>query len=148
MILFRSEAESLQVQAAYFPLPAGLVPRLSVRRPTTDMTFSSGPLVSTGQTALAWQWIPADGPPIAGQLTWPDSYDASEAHAVSLLKIAEHGFVEGCAARRPPAVSLMRPSPPIRLNEASDETVTELVTDYSRAVGRWADLRLCEPGRH
>jgi hypothetical protein len=148
MMLFRSEAQSLQVHAAYFPLPTGLVPRFSVRPPPTEMTFSSGPLFSTAQTVLAWQWIPTNGPAIAGEFAWPYSYDAAEDHAVSLLTIAENGFVDGCAPRRPPAVSLLRSSAPVRLNDASDDMLTDLVTDYSRAVEQWADLRPCEPKRH
>jgi len=146
MMLFRSEAESLQIQAAYFPLPTGLVPRFAVR-PPTEMTFGSGMRFSTGQTVLAWKWIPTDGAAIAGELTWPDSYEAAESHAVSLLNIAENGFVEGCAPRRPPALSLVRSPAAVRLNDASDDSLAEMVTGYSHAVEQWANLPPCEPKR-
>ena len=114
---------------------------LSSRADTTPDAVTT---MSTAQTTLGWQWIPADGPAIAGELTWPTSFEAAEAHAVSLLTITEKGFVEGCALRRPPAASALRSSAIVRLNDAFDEALTELVTEYSRAVGQWTDLPSCE----
>lgn len=144
MMLFRAEAESLQVQAAYFPLPGGLARRFAVPPSRADTTLDSlTTMSSTAHTTLAWQWIPADGPAVAGELTWPSSFDAAEAHAVSLLTIAEKGFVDGCALRWPPAASARRSSAIVRLNDASDEALTELVTQYSQAVKQWADLPSC-----
>ena len=142
MMLFRSEAEAMQVQAAYIPLPEGLVPRFVVRAPADEMTHISGPLASTAQKILTWQWTPPSGPAIAGELTWPYSYEAAEDHAVSLLTIAESGFLDGCAPRRPPAATLLRFAA-VRRDEVSDDALTELAGDYSRAVRQWTDVPQC-----
>jgi len=147
MMLFRGEAAELQIEAAYFPLPPGLVPQFTAHddRSTADMGMSFGG--STAQTILAWQWIPTKGTPIAGELTWPNSFDAAEDHAVSLLNVAESGFVEGCAQQRPPEVRLLRSSSAARLNDASSDDLRELVADYTRAMDRWRSKGRCEPLR-
>jgi hypothetical protein len=146
MMLFREEAEEMQVSAASFPLPDGFVPRLTIG-PRRDAGFDTSVFSwNTSQTSLTWQWTPATGPAFVGNITWPNSGDAAEDHAAVLLEIAERAFSEGCAARRLPA-DLLRSSDTRHLNDVSDEQIRDLAADLSRALKDWKSVPLCEPRR-
>ena len=140
MMLLRGEVEPLQTQADYYPLTAGMEPRAFVRfRPEERIR---GVSFSTGQGPVTWQWIRTAGDSIAGDLLWPDSFDAAEAHATSLLTIAETSMLEGCTVVEAPPLEL-KASRTVRLNDVSVESVTQLHTDYAAAVKQWRTLPRC-----
>jgi hypothetical protein len=99
--------------------------------------------MNTGQTLLTWRWIPSAGAMLTGQLTWPDSYDAAEAHAAALLDVAEQGLVAGCASQTLPDRRQISSRIVTRLDETADEDVRRLSADYAAALGRWGALQRC-----
>jgi hypothetical protein len=52
---------------------------------------------------LDWRWIDGARTLAHGQLTWPVSFRAEEAHADRLLEIVEAGLAPGCPPAMPPA---------------------------------------------
>ena len=136
----------MRAETQHIPLPSGFVPQIRMRR---DERSASNSMMwaSTSQSMLTWQWTPRIGPALAGTLTWPDSFDAAEAHAASLLAIAEEALVEGCAMRPPPSPGQLRPTTTRRLNDVEDDAVEELRTDLSAAARQWSTLRLCQTKR-
>jgi len=144
MMLFRGEAEVVQLKAEYYPLPAGFIPNVTVRAGQEDLSIEPV-TVSTGQSYLTWQWMPPTGAVFVGELTWPDSYDAAEDHAVSLLNIAEAGLIEGCAAQRVPAPTVFRSRRARNLNDVSVQSIGELDQDFAKAFDRWKALAICRP---
>jgi hypothetical protein len=146
MLLLRGEAEEVQLETAYYPLPPGVTPRLHAR--PDDNAFVLGAVgFSTGQSSLTWRWIPDDAPSFVGEVTWPDSYDAADGHASSLLAIAEAGFLEGCAPRQLPSVSTLTPPQARNLNEVRDGEIKSLNRDLQHAVERWRTLPACSADR-
>jgi hypothetical protein len=141
MMLLRAEAQEVQLKAEYYPLPAGLVPRVTVR-PDGEFT-TSGLWANTAQTTLTWQWLPPAGPAFAGRLTWPDSYDAAEDHAASLLDIAERSLVERCAPASVPAAGLFTSRGTRRLNSVSAKSVEELHRELAKASDKWGTPIAC-----
>ncbi len=102
MILLASEVQEDVAEAWGFALPAFVEPQRSMGElGGAHSSFT----MSSGQTRLAWSYMP-DGPSVASSdLTWPEDYNhAGREHAVSLLRIAEAGFVAGCPSASPPAV--------------------------------------------
>jgi hypothetical protein len=143
MLLLRGEVEDVQLNAEYYPLPDGVTPQGTVRR--DDESMDSVSAWSTGQTTLTWRWIPETGPVFVGDVTWPASYDAADDHAVTLLEVAEAGFVERCPPRQAPSTSpAALASRPVRnLNEVDDEWIGDLDRNLRDAAGRWKSLRSC-----
>src|SRR5262249_36410902 len=135
--------EELQLKAAHYPLPAGLIPQVTVR--TREDDFSGvGMWVNTGQTSLTWRWLPTTGTGFVGRLTWPSSYDAGESHAASLLAIAEEGFVEKrCTDERFPPASIFASTKDRNLNEVAADAIHEHDVDFKRASDKWRALPLC-----
>ena len=144
MLLFRGEAEQVQLEAEYYPLPPGLVPRVTVQE--EDDVFTAGMSFNTGQTDLVWRWVPAAGTAFVGEVTWPGSYDAAEDHAVSLLTIAEEGLVAGCAAQPVPSPAAVRSRSARNLNDVSAESIRELDRDLGKAFDKWKALPVCQAG--
>jgi hypothetical protein len=142
MMLFRDEAQEVQLRAEYYPLPSGLVPRVTVR-PEEEVITSIGGWVNSGQTSMTWQWLPPTGPAFAGSLTWPDSYDAAEDHAASLLAVAEQGLTEGCAPASVPAPRVFASRETHRLNTVSIKLVEELHRDLTMASASWSSVINC-----
>lgn len=101
MMLLASEVQEDVVEAWGFALPVGVEPQ----RPPSEMGSShSSFTVSSGQTRLAWSYMPDGASVSSSDLTWPEDYNhPGREHAVSLLRIAEAGFVAGCAPASPPA---------------------------------------------
>jgi hypothetical protein len=148
MMLLRGESEEVQLSAAYFPLPDGLVPRLTIkRRPGNPDDVPSFTWMSTAQSSLTWQWTPASDSAFVGELTWPNSGDAAEDHAASLLNIAEEGFTEGCVLVSPLLADALHSSGTRRLNDVSTDAIKELAADFSQALEKWKELPRCQP-RH
>ncbi len=100
MMLLASEVQEDVVEGWGFALPAGVEPQRSM---SELGSYHTGFTMSSGQTRLAWSYMP-DGPSQASsELTWPEDYNhAGREHAVSLLRIAEAGFVAGCPSASPP----------------------------------------------
>ena len=144
MLLFRGEAEQVQLEAEYYPLPPGLVPRVIVQE--EDDLFSAGMSFNTGQTDLVWRWVPAAGTAFVGEVTWPGSYDAAEDHAVSLLTIAEGGLVAGCAAQPVPSPAALRSRSARNLNNVAAESIRELDRDLGKAFDKWKAVPVCQAG--
>ncbi len=145
MMVFRDEAEEVQVAAEYYPLPAGFIPEVTVRKESESS--GAGMSSNTGQTALSWRWVPPAGPALVGELTWPSSYDAAEDHAVSLLRIAEESLVEGCAAQGAPAPTAFSSPRGRILNDVSARAIEELDRDFRKAFDKWKALAACRlPG--
>jgi hypothetical protein len=143
MMLFRGEAEELQLKAEYYPLPMGLIPQVTVRTREYDSS-SSGMWANTGQTSLTWRWVPTTGTGFVGDLTWPSSYDAAESHAASLLAVAEEGFVEKrCTEKRFPAASSFTPAKDRNPNEVAADALREHDRDSKRASDKWRVLPVC-----
>ena len=138
MLLFRGEAREVQVDAEYYPLPDKLIPQLTTPV-QDDRAVRGGMWFNTGQTTLTWRWIPPVGPALAGELMWPDSYDAAESHAAALLDIAEQGFREGCAPA--PARSSFASKDDRRLNDVSASAIRELDEHLRKALEKWRVLR-------
>ena len=144
MMLFRGEATALQLTAEYYPLPAGFIPQVTVREGQGDQ--SPGTMMfSTAQTQLTWRWMPPTGAAFVGQLTWPDSFDAAEDHAVSLLSVAEAGLADGCAAERPPSPAVFSSRRARDLNDVSPESIEDLRQDFRKAFDKWKTLAICPP---
>jgi hypothetical protein len=78
---------------------------------------------------------------VAGELTWPNSDNAAESHAASLLAIAEEGFVEGCVGPPPDAITAARQLR--NLNEAPADDIRDLDREFRKAAGRWRGLPGC-----
>jgi hypothetical protein len=146
MLLFRGEAEQIQLGAQYYPLPTGISPQLTVRH-TEDELFEFGNWATTAQTVLTWRWIPESGRAFVGEVTWPNSSDAAESHAASLLGIAEEGFVERCPPRGVPAAAVLAPSRAQNLNEVPGDAIRELDRDLRGAMQRWTTLPVCGSSR-
>jgi hypothetical protein len=145
MMLFRGEAEVVQLRAEYYPLPAGFIPHVTVREGQGDSSFDAV-WASTGHTSLTWRWLPSTGAAFVGELTWPESFDAAEDHAVSLLNIAEEGLIEGCAAQRVPAPTVFRSRRARNLNDVSAISIEELDQEFAKAFDRWKALAIYRPG--
>jgi hypothetical protein len=145
MMLFRGEAEEVQLKAEYYPLPAGFIPRLTVREAQEDF-FHNAMWASTSQSFLIWQWIPPTGSAFVGSLTWPNSYDAAEDHAAALLNITEVGMVEGCTAQRVPAPTAFSSRRSLNLNGVPAESIKELGRDLREAFDKWKALPFCQSG--
>jgi hypothetical protein len=142
-MLFRGEAEQLQLKAEYYPLSAGLMPAVTVRT-RQDASSSAGMWANTGQTSLTWRWVPTTGTGFVGELTWPTSYDAAESHAASLLAVAEQGFVEKrCTEERFPAASSFTSAKERNLNDVAADAIREHDRDFKRAVEKWRALPVC-----
>jgi hypothetical protein len=143
MMLFRGEAEELQLKAEYYPLPTGLIQQVTVRA-RADESSGGGMWANTGQTSLTWRWMPTTGSGFVGELTWPSSYDAAESHAASLLAVAEEGFVEKrCTDERFPAASSFTSAKDRKLNEVSADGIREHDRDLKRAAEKWRGLPVC-----
>lgn len=142
MLLLRGETERVQLRAAYYPLPPGVTPQLTLGRDEGD----SGGLSlwsSTAQTTLTWRWQADTGAALVGELTWPDSYDAAESHAASLLGIVEEGFVETCPPRQAPTMMGPTSARAHNLNDVPGDAADALERALQRAAAAWKGLRAC-----
>lgn len=149
MLLLRGEAEEVQVDIEYYPVPDGVMPRAVVRLRDDEHADRGGAWTNTGQTQLTWRWIPSAGAVFAGNLTWPEASNAAESHAAALLDIAEEGFVERCAPRPVPPLAALWGLASRRvhhLNEVAREDLSDLDGELRGAVERWKPLRSCSAG--
>jgi hypothetical protein len=146
MMLLRGETEEVQVASLYVPLPAGFTPRV-----TPPLKWTDGPVTTwtnTAQTYLAWRWVRRADTSLVGNLIWPNSADAAEDHAASLLAIAEESLVDECPAARPVAPGALRASKTSRVDDAFDERfayerLADLDSDYRESFAKWSAMPAC-----
>jgi len=103
---------------------------------------------TSADTTLHWRVVEADRALKSGSLTWPmELNDPERAHALSLLKVAEAGFVAGCPQVAPP-LALLRGKTPLSASRldtdrASLDKAAKLIEDgWPDAV---AKQRACRP---
>jgi hypothetical protein len=104
MIALQPQVPELQVASEAYPIPEGMAVVSGRRRLGQDEEWQTQrwtALGSTAQTELAWHWLWSGRVPASGGLLLA-SFEAHEAHAESLLLIAEAGLIEGCIRARPP----------------------------------------------
>jgi hypothetical protein len=77
-------------------------------------------------------------PPIAGNVTWPSSFDGADSHAGELLQVAEAGLAESCVADRAPA--FMKAD--VVLVESYVD-LEEVESDLAHAKARWSTAPKC-----
>jgi hypothetical protein len=143
MIVLRDEVEKLQKRATYYPLPPGMNPEFAFADRESS-TVSGGFWGSTAQTVLAWRWVVPAGPSLEGILTWPDSSDPAEAHAASLLHLAEEGLSEGCVPSGwPRAWAPAAPRLTARPLDAYREWFDDLDAHFRIARDKWIGIPRC-----
>jgi hypothetical protein len=146
MMLLRGQAEKRQLRPEYYPIPAGLIPQATV--PTDqDEVGTGGFWMHTGQTSLTWRWVRPGSPAMVGTVTWPNSYDAAENHAASLLDIAEQGLVRRCLDERVPDALAFTSAADRHLDEVEPDDLREHEREAMRAIGKWRALPACRPRR-
>ena len=115
MALLSSEMQDEVVEyAQWFDIPAGVTPAWPDPGEGGLMSggLGMGGWWTSAQTRLGVTWKRKGAPPVERELTWPDSSDAGEHHAVSLLAIAEASFVEGCPPAALPATVAAKTNAP------------------------------------
>lgn len=115
MTLLAPHVQSAVVEyAQWIDIPDGISP--AWRDPgeggMTTGTLGRSFWSSSAQTRLGVTWKRKGAANVERDLTWPDSADAAEDHAVSLLAIAEDSFVEGCPPAALPATVAAKTSAP------------------------------------
>jgi hypothetical protein len=103
-LLLLAALEDVQPRGVLAYLPVGVSPLLTPDREATNVTFGGCWWGGTHQIHGA-SWRIQDGAGLlgSGDLTWPERYNARpEAHAISLVAIADAGFVPGCPPASPP----------------------------------------------
>jgi hypothetical protein len=102
---------------------------------------------SSYQTHLRWKLLRPGVRLAAGGLTWPEDFnDKGDAHAASLLAIAETGFVAGCPPATPPR-SLFEHGPALSAHKLDSDERSLLAADralaeaWRRAAARAAACR-------
>jgi len=97
MLVLESAVQDANILASTFPIPRGMKVAFRVGARDDSIIESRSSTWSTAWTTLDWRWLSPTGETRAeGELTWPTSDDRAEAHAASLLDIAERGFIETC----------------------------------------------------
>lgn len=139
MLLFRHQFVEGQHDADAVPLPEGFERRWNRAHPPWNFTLSGGGRsFSTAQSMLMWTVTAPGAPPIAGNVTWPSSFDGADNHAVELLQVAEAGFVESCVTDRVPA---FRKTDAVLVE--SYVVLEEVETDLEDAKARWSSVPTC-----
>jgi hypothetical protein len=86
---------------------------------------------SSGETRLRWRIVREEAELKSGELTWPRERDEPQRHhALTLLKVAEEGFVAGCPGSAPP-IALIQSKPRV--------SASKLDTD-GESLGKAVDL--------
>jgi HEAT repeat protein len=143
MILLAPQAERVFLSADYFPIPKGMVPR----PPDADegeRTFGSTGMWNSGQSQLSWVWLMADGRVLAsGTLTWPSSYQAPEAHAADLLRIAELGLRPECPPAKLPVFAPVAPQSGVSAIDARPQELTALLGELGKSLREYSSAAAC-----
>ena len=140
MLLFRHQFVDGQLNADALPLPEGVERRWNREHPPWRFPLSfQGVMGSTAQTSLTWVLSAAGAPPIAGNVTWPSSYEGADNHAVELLQVAEAGVVESCVTNRVPA---FRTADAVLVE--SYVVFEEVAAALTSAQERWRRMPACQ----
>ena len=143
LLLLRDTAEEIQVASEAYPLPTGMTPQIVVGEMPHGLSgFVHGG--NTAQTRLSWALAVPGRPLVVGTLTWPDAWNGAEAHASTLLAIAEAGQVEGCLPRRPPPAVEVESARRVFLNRAGPRDAEELADGYGAALPKWETAAGCK----
>jgi hypothetical protein len=146
MILLAPAGQQGFLAADYFPIPEGMTPTLPSLE--ASRVFHGGGW-NSGQTRLEWSWITADGQSLAsGTLTWPDSYEPPEAHAVALLQIAERGLRAGCPSTVLPAFEPSTHHSGVSTIDARPSDVVGLQGELAAGLRRYASTTCASAGRN
>jgi hypothetical protein len=144
MAALTKQVNEVQVEAASYPLPVGLVPRWPEGR-GIGMGFSGSFSWSSAQTVLSWTLSEGDQISAEGQLTWPDSAEPADQNAVELLQVAEAGFEEGCPPAPLPEILPMRQGRPgVSGIDARPETLTLVQQDLMKRLQDAARSQRCK----
>lgn len=139
MLLFRHQFVVGQHGADAVPLPEGFERRWDRAHPPWNFTMTSpGIWGSTAQTSLTWVLTAPGRPPVAGNVTWPSSFDGADSHAGELLQVAEAGLAESCVADRAPA---FRKADAVLVESYVDLEGVE--SDLAHAKARWSSEPKC-----
>lgn len=139
MLLFRHQFVAGQHGADAVPLPEGFERRWDRAHPPWNFPLTGGRATfSTAQTTLTWVLTVPGRPPIAGNVTWPSSFDGADSHASELLQVAEAGLVESCITARTPA---FRKADAVLVESYVD--LEDLEADLARAQQRWSSTKPC-----
>jgi hypothetical protein len=140
MIVLAPTAEQVFLSADYYPIPKGMVPAPAEPGPGRY----GGVWAHTGQTALGWSWLTAQGEPLAsGSLTWPDSYSAPESHAADLLRIAEEGLVPECLPAGLPAFAIGPSQSGVSARDARPSELAALQGKLAARLREYASSATC-----
>ena len=142
MILLAPQAEKVFLSADYYPIPRGMVPALP--DPDEGEGTSGSMWWNSSQTQLSWSWLVADGQELAsGNLTWPSSYSAPEAHAADLLRIAELGLRSQCPPTKLPSFAPGTPRSGVSAIDARPQDVAALQGELATAIREYASSAAC-----
>ena len=143
MILLAPRAEKVFLSADYFPIPMGIVPR-PPEADEGERSFGSTGMWNSGQTQLSWVWLMADGQVLAdGGLTWPSSYQAPEAHAADLLRIAELGLRPECPPAKLPVFAPGAPQSGVSAIDARPQELTALLGELGNSLREYSSAAAC-----
>jgi hypothetical protein len=110
MMLLTAEVQNDVTTAWGYALPEGVEPMSKDRALRGGFHFA----MNSGQTTLAWAYAPNGAKVLEGTLTWPaNENSAGEAHAVSLLQIAEAALTSKCPSARIPAALTFKGATPV-----------------------------------
>ena len=138
MMLFREEAAEIHLMSEAVPLPGDLTPEITTNH--DDVISFSGMWANSGQTWLVWRWIPTEQSRFDGGLTWPESAQAAEDHAATLLNVAEQSFVEGCPRRSLPSSASIMARQPVNRVDGPGESVDKWL---EKAIPQWNSIPIC-----
>lgn len=104
--------------------------------------FGTSFTTTSADTTLHWRVVDGDRELKAGTLTWPMEWnEPARAHALTLLKVAEAGFILGCPQTAPP-LALVRGRTTISGNlldsdqPSLDEAVRQIADAWQEGVAR------------
>lgn len=139
MLLFRHQFVEGQHAADAVPLPEGFARQWDRAHPPWNFPLTGGGATfSTAQTSLTWVLTAPGRPPIAGNVTWPSSFNGADSHAAELLQVAEAGLAEACVTDRAPA---FRKADAVLVESYVD--LEEMEADLAPAKARWSSAPKC-----
>jgi hypothetical protein len=139
MLLLRGTAEDIRTDAVLYPLPEGLEPQ-TVMPSSRHLSLVGFGGVPGDMTTLVWALAMPNRPLVVGTVSWPESFNDADTYAASLLRVAEEGFVEGCAPTAPPPLEQISSSGSVFLNQAASQHRQSVVGSY----GKWGGVAVCQ----
>jgi hypothetical protein len=132
MVLLKGHTERVHVRMRDYPVPRGVDIRYAFGALPEAPASGLSATFNTGQTELRWSWIrPGRGAPAEGRLVWWGE-DPADGYAGALLRVAEGGFVQGCAPAPLPA--LVFPDARVHAGDASPEALKDTFASLRTAL--------------